>query len=211
MEQETKFCKQCQKLKDRSDFNKYKASIDGCQTKCRACEKEYGKMNREHISKRSKVYYQNHLETTRERHRDWHRENREKSRDYSKEYYWEHRESRLIKTKEWRNQNRDKYRKYQREYVKWKRKYDVQYTLAHRLRNSMRRVLRLKEFKRNLHLEDILGCSLSFLKKYMESKFSQGMNWKNVHKWELDHIMPLKAFDLTNEKEVKKALHYSNL
>jgi hypothetical protein len=56
-----------------------------------------------------------------------------------------------------------------------------------------------------------LGCSLEELMSHLESKFTKGMNWDNYGEWHIDHIMPLSIYDLTNELEFKKAVHYSNL
>lgn len=55
------------------------------------------------------------------------------------------------------------------------------------------------------------GCSREELVKHLESQFKPGMTWENHGKWEIDHIKPLAAFDMTNPKEVLAAMHYSNL
>ena len=37
-------------------------------------------------------------------------------------------------------------------------------------------------------------------------------NWgKHKNNWQIDHIKPLCQFDLTDEKQVKQACHYTNL
>lgn len=58
-----------------------------------------------------------------------------------------------------------------------------------------------------------LGCSVDYLVEYLESRFSLGMNWANygTNGWHIDHIKPLCSFDLTNEVELNKACHYTNL
>lgn len=60
-----------------------------------------------------------------------------------------------------------------------------------------------------------LGCSIDFLKQYLESKFLPGMTWENhglgENKWHIDHIIPLSFFDLTNLTQFKQAVHYTNL
>ena len=34
---------------------------------------------------------------------------------------------------------------------------------------------------------------------------------KNIKTWQIDHILPLDSFDLTNREEFLKANHYTNL
>ena len=60
---------------------------------------------------------------------------------------------------------------------------------------------------------NLIGCSIDFLKSYIESLFKEGMNWDNWTKdgWHLDHIIPCSSFDLSNEEERRKCFHYSNL
>jgi hypothetical protein len=70
---------------------------------------------------------------------------------------------------------------------------------------------KLKYTTKNKH-RDYMGCSISYYKDYLESKFQEGMTWKNygVNGWHIDHIIPCSAFDLTDPEEVKKCFHYTN-
>jgi hypothetical protein len=57
-----------------------------------------------------------------------------------------------------------------------------------------------------------LGCSIQFLKQYIEKKFYNGMTWDNWNEiWELDHIKELHTFDLTDREQFLEAVHYTNL
>jgi len=49
------------------------------------------------------------------------------------------------------------------------------------------------------------------LKKYLESKFTEGMCWENygLYGWHIDHIIPLSS--AKNEEELIKLCHYTNL
>jgi hypothetical protein len=42
----------------------------------------------------------------------------------------------------------------------------------------------------------------------MEAQFKEGMTWDTIH---IDHVRPLKAFNLLDEEQQKHAFHYSNL
>ncbi len=80
---------------------------------------------------------------------------------------------------------------------------------------SLRMRLALKEqnlTKRNT-TTDLVGCSIPFLKKYLENKFKKGMNWKNQGRygWHIDHIKPCSKFDLSDPDQQKKCFNYKNL
>ena len=55
------------------------------------------------------------------------------------------------------------------------------------------------------HAFDLLGCTINFMKVHIEKQFKPGMTWDNQgkgdDKWEIDHIIPFAAFDLTNRDE----------
>ena len=62
-----------------------------------------------------------------------------------------------------------------------------------------------------------LGCSVEFLKKYLEDQFTKGMSWSNygriegIRCWEIDHIKALANFDLTDLEQFLMAVNYKNL
>src|SRR5947207_6212950 len=58
---------------------------------------------------------------------------------------------------------------------------------------------------------ELLGCSLSDLASHIESNFLPGMSWENRNLWHLDHIRPLKTFDLSDPTQLAVACHVSNL
>ena len=61
-------------------------------------------------------------------------------------------------------------------------------------------------------MEKLLGCTVSFFMKHIESQWKEGMTWDNYgyRGWHIDHIIPCSAFDLTKEEEQKKCFHYTN-
>jgi hypothetical protein len=60
------------------------------------------------------------------------------------------------------------------------------------------------------NVEKIIGCSIIEYRNHLESLFKSGMSWNNYGKWQIDHIIPQCAFDLSSDYEMKKCFHYLN-
>jgi len=58
---------------------------------------------------------------------------------------------------------------------------------------------------------ELTGLGISELNEYIQSLFEPGMSWDNRSEWHIDHIKPVKLFDLTDEAKIKECYHYSNL
>lgn len=118
--------------------------------------------------------------------------NKKKKREYDFQYYRKNKEK-IIKRKV-KKYNDDEITK-------------IKHNLRCRLRDALK-----KEYKSGSFVRD-LGCSIPKLIKYLESKFKEGMNWKNYGSkgWHIDHIKPLSSFDLTDRKQFLEACHYTNL
>lgn len=108
--------------------------------------------------------------------------------------------------REWQKRNKDKYNAYYR----LRRKNNIQSRLAHNLRKRRRNAL--KYYSISFSIERLAGCSLKELKYHLTKQFTKEMNWTNYEKvWEIDHIIPCSAFDLSNFEELQRCSHYSNL
>lgn len=58
----------------------------------------------------------------------------------------------------------------------------------------------------------LLGCSIDLFKLHLQNQFRDGMNWNNQGKhWEIDHIRPCAAFDLSKLEDQAVCFHYSNM
>lgn len=58
----------------------------------------------------------------------------------------------------------------------------------------------------------LIGCSMEYLREYLESKFQRGMTWENHGSgWHIDHIVPCAAFDFTQPDQILQCFHYTNL
>jgi len=85
---------------------------------------------------------------------------------------------------------------------------------AYRLKKttSLRIRLALKNvgLKKNDSTSRLVG-GIDNLKTHLESLLPSGWNWENHGSvWEIDHIIPLAKFNLSDPTELYKAFHFSN-
>jgi hypothetical protein len=65
---------------------------------------------------------------------------------------------------------------------------------------------------KNFRTTDVLGCTASELKEYIEKQFTRDMCWDNHGSvWHVDHIFPLSLVDWNDPNDVARVCHYSNL
>ncbi len=200
-----KKCAKCKKHKIISEFHKCKTGRMGLHNYCKIC-----------ISKHKKQYIKDNKKQIKEYKRRpdvRERENKRERERYKNDP--EYREKRL-------EQNRIRRRKEPAKSVQRLRyKTDISFRLK---RTCQKRIqAAIKRCKEDLDVEvfkcaktqDLIGCSISDLKIYLESLFKLGMTWENHgygdEKWHIDHIIPCSAFDLTDPEQQKKCFHYSNL
>lgn len=193
-----KICNGCKKLQSIYNFSGCRKNADGFNHKCRDCDKARyfrdKEKNKEKMVLYGKEYWKNNKDFVNIR-----REARKEERvEYDREYH--------IK-------NKDKKRTQKGILFKRKMKEDIQFRLATNLRYRLYQAIK-NEYKAGSAVRD-LGCSIEFLKQYLENKFESWMNWNNwgngENKWNIDHITPLSSFDLQDRDEFLKAVHYSNL
>lgn len=130
-------------------------------------------------------------------------------RDRALSYYYRHVDKILQKERSFAFRKRK--RAYLRQWERNKLKTDVQFRLRKRLRTRLHKGLSgaRKEYK----TQELLGCSFTYLKTWLEDRFSEGMSWDNYGKggWEIDHVKPLSSFDLTKKEAIFAACNYTNL
>lgn len=57
----------------------------------------------------------------------------------------------------------------------------------------------------------LLGCSFDHFRKWLEAKWERGMSWMNYgHFWQIDHSIPVAAFDLTTLAGQLQCFRFTN-
>ena len=96
-----------------------------------------------------------------------------------------------------------------RDYVNNRYSSDINYRLKCIARARMYSLIKGKN--KSVHSLVLLGCSVQQWKMHLESTFKVGWNWNNHGiRWEIDHIIPVSLFDLTDIEQQKKCFNYTN-
>lgn len=211
-----KICRRCEAIKNVSDFGFSSRSPDGLLAQCRDCY--YGKPRRkralEDISDGLKTCTKclvrktldNFFETSDKRV-GYTSRCKACISERSAEFYQENRDRLLVKNNAYnakpdtKKRNRDK------------RIDNPEIRLRSNLRTRFWQALK-NDFKTGSAVRD-LGCSIENFKDYLESLFQPDMTWANYGKgpgkWNIDHNMPVTAFDLTDRQHLLLCCHYLNL
>tara|TARA_B100001250_G_C19702030_1_gene745197 strand:- start:10 stop:1038 length:1029 start_codon:yes stop_codon:yes gene_type:complete len=97
-------------------------------------------------------------------------------------------------------------------YQNEKRKIDPAFKMEKNLRNRLYQAMIHQNAYKCDKTMTLIGCSKSFLKKYIEEKFLNGMVWENYGSmWVIDHIKPCCVFNLEDENDQRKCFHFTNL
>jgi hypothetical protein len=107
--------------------------------------------------------------------------------------------------------NRDKILSRNSAYKKARYQNDPAYRIRARLSSELSQLLRhpKKTFKQ---VKKYSGMTAAELVLHFETCFLPGMTWENyAEAWEIDHIIPVAAFDHLDQKSIEACWHYSNL
>ena len=208
-----KECFDCKVCKPLELFRKNKTNPDGLDYYCKPCKGKRDSISHQKNKEKRKIARQQFVSNNREKvsaqKKAERTKNAERYREYHKNRYQEKKQEIKVKnnarakvTKKERNK-RDKERKER----------DPLFKIRGNLRSRLSQAIRTDQ-KKGSAIKD-LGCSMDFFKSYLESLFSPGMSWDNYgrgpDKWNIDHKIPLTAFDLTNRDQLLRACHYTNL
>lgn len=127
------------------------------------------------------------------------------------------RQARYLRTPKGQDSVRRKHQRYhssERGVAHRKHRYDtdIQYRIKNILRSRLRMAI-LHKSKRGSAIGD-LGCSIEKFIAHIESQWQPGWTWDRGSWgkiWHIDHIQPLATFDLTDQAQFRRAVHFSNL
>jgi hypothetical protein len=119
--------------------------------------------------------------------------------------------SRKIKDSIYAKNNRAKLTAQQCIYISERRNKDPNYRIMCRLRSRVWDALKPQSAMKAARTFELIGMTPENFRAYLESQFESWMTWGNYgERWEIDHISPLSAFDLTKPHQQRLAFHYSN-
>ena len=191
-------CSKCAITYDITKFRKRKSNSQGYDFVCKCCHNEYNRNKRAQNP------------SCRPRHKRHKEEQREHQKEYWKLYYIANRKQKLASMRKYRLIHPQS-KKYKSEYQVKRKKSDIQFKLRTNIRVALHHAIK-KNQQKGKPIE-LLGCSIEYFKNYIATQFVGGMSWDNWgrYTWNLDHIIPLISFDLTNPQQLKLACHYTNL
>ena len=209
-------CIRCKLEKPPIEFYKNKNTKNGFNIYCKKCFrdlcvnndkskdtlKKWKKNNPERLKQYNAKQRKKNKENIAEYMAIWRKNNKEHIREYRKN----NKEASNKYSAKWREKNPN----YINEYYKKRRNTDESFKLQDNLRRRFRKALN-GHTKKSSVLK-YLCCSIEDLKKQLEKQFKPEMNWENYGKiWHIDHIHPIVHFDHSDENNIKKCWHYSNL
>ena len=122
------------------------------------------------------------------------------------------RERHLAAVKRWNANNRPRINITRRVWLK-----DNRNRIGVYLRRNLHQALRHRDsgrdWRSDCKLKPIVGCSKRRLVAHIEAQFESGMSWENYGRggWEIDHIRPCRAFDLTKPRQQAACFNFANL
>jgi len=173
------------------------------KNKCEMCKIEFGGDKR----KNTKYCHECRLIKNKEIHKKYRDSNKEKRHAYDKEYRKTHKDEIANRMVEYNKIYKQNHRDERKEYRKNK-KADINYRIERDARSKLHTFFKSKN--NNLY-SDLIGCSLTKFKKWLEYNFIGKMNWSNYGVyWHMDHVIPVCIFDLSDDKNLKFCFNWKN-
>ena len=184
-----KICNKCNTIKPLYEFGRHVRQADGLRRICKRCENAAAKARTSIPAVKEKA------KLTQAKYRS-----SEKGIETRKNYDDKYRQSDKRKTYK---------REYDKAYFAKRRRIDVLFNLACKVRKLINIGLKKQGFTKNSKSADLLGCDFSMLVTHLESQFKPEMTWDNFGEWHIDHVIPISS--ATTLDEFVHLTHYTNL
>ena len=175
-------CNTCNLIKPITEYHKGKRNPGGFCSECKQCS--------HHRQKLSKQVRRSLTSTVRCKQLTSDNNTMTKNTKY------------VVRTLEERKQLRNKRR---RERYKSNIHFRMSVVLRQRAKNAI-----LGRHKKTSALK-LVGCTLQFLKNWIEYQFTEGMTWDNFGEWQLDHVKPCAMFDLSDISNQLECFNWKNV
>lgn len=153
-------------------------------------------------------YYEEHKEKILRDRKEYQVSHKTEIKERKRIYQQKHKAEISAKGKVYRETHKEQRNKHERE----RREKDPNYRILTNLRKRIGLAVNSQNARKLDRTLNLLGCDYEFFHQYLENQFRDGMTWENYGKvWQVDHIIPCAAFDLTKEEEQRKCFHYTNL
>lgn len=180
-------CTKCKEIKNVEMFGKNRSSKSGYKYRCRECETETQRLRRNKEKEADPEKYH-------QKWADYYAKTKEKNKE-SKRIYMS------------KPENKEKRNEYIRKYKAEKRINDKCYVLYENLRKRIWNSIN----KKNNSSKELLGCEIEHYFNWISYTMSEEMTWDNYGSfWNIDHLIPIKNFNLENCEEAKKAFNWKN-
>lgn len=156
-------------------------------------------------------FRENHRDELNARNAAWRAANPARHRANARRWQIENPEQFRLNQQRWKTENPNYSREYYHSTEQRKTTIRLRAALRLALRNRISGIAR--EWRADALIGLLVGCRKPDLIAYIERLFQPGMSWANygLGGWEIDHIIPCNAFDLTDPAQQRACFHYTNL
>lgn len=163
------------------------------------------------LREKGRAWVEKNKERSWEIKRAWKQRNREKYLAQQREYARGRTQEMGENRRKWRNENREKFREGQKTYRSEQRSKSLRFSEEEKWRKVFSSFLKRKSDKMMPNRKYKFGCSPSEFRAHLQSQFLEEMSWENHGSvWEVDHIKPVRSFDVSIYDEALICFHFSN-
>lgn len=197
--QVTKKCSECKIKKKISEFSKDKSKVDLLQNRCKQCQSNYYKTNKEEIAKKGVDYRKTHKKDIIERHLKYYKKKKDDILKYNENYRRTHKNEKIAWALKYRKIHKEEsadysmeYRKTQMENPEFVETPQLWYFNKIKKRNKYSSTLTYQELLGSNHCKNCCFCGteLKFTKTSYQASGNQNAS--------LDRIDSSKGYEVGN-------------